>query len=499
MPLVKRKLTNKSIIEKCKALKDLETGMSNKEVAKKYGVPKNTLSTWIKNKTKLLTSLEKNGTKSKRKKLRIGNFKNVDKAIYTWFVAKRSQQVPIDGTILKEKALKFAEALGELDFKASDCWFHNWKERNGISFKIISGESAAVTNNMTASWNETTLPTLLLNYKLENFFNADEFGLFYQCLPNKTYHLSRENCFGGKNSKVRLTGIAAGSATGEKLPMFVIGKSKNPRCFKHIKQLPCTYKNQLKSWMTGDLFTEWVMKLDSFFRAQDRKVALLVDNCSAHPHIEGLSNINLIFFPPNTTSVLQPMDQGVIRSLKAQYRHKIVRLCIKAVDKNEPMPKISILQAMKDLVSSWNAVSKETVINCFKKAEELNRLRELDPRAVQEDLSAESYIGLDCDVVTTGSLATDAEIIAQILDPNFENDDNEVEDSVDEAIDVKAPPRPSDIQLEIAFETIQNASLYSSKYGNEIQSLALKLEDLMKMEKMDNLKQYQITDFFQKL
>ncbi|XP_065652997.1 tigger transposable element-derived protein 4-like [Hydra vulgaris] len=362
--------------------------MSNKEVAKKYGVPKNTLSTWIKNKTKLLTSLEKNGTKSKRKKLRSGNFKNVDKAIYTWFVAKRSQQVPIDGTILKEKALKLAEALGELDFKASDCWFHNWKKRNGISFKIISGESAAVTNNMTASWNETTLPTLLLNYKLKNIFNADEFGLFYQCLPNKTYHLSREKCFGGKNSKLRLTGIAAGSATGERLPMF-------------------------------------------------------------------------------------------------------------------------------------NAVSKETVINCFKKAgisktnksieeadddhfikfltEELNRLPELDPRAVQEDLSAESYIGLDCDVVTTGSLATDAEIIAQILDPNFENDDNEVEDSVDEAIDVEAPPRPSDIQLEIAFETIQNASLYSSKYGNEIQSLALKLEDLMKMEKMDNLKQYQITDFFQKL
>ncbi|XP_012555218.2 tigger transposable element-derived protein 6-like [Hydra vulgaris] len=365
---------------------------------------------------------------------------------------------------------------------------------------------------MTASWNETTLPTLLLNYKLENIFNGDEFGLFYQCLPNKTYHLSREKCFGGKNSKVRLKGIAAESASGEKLPMF--GKSKNPRCFKHIKRLPCTYKNQLKSWMTGDLFTEWVMKLDSFFRAQDRKVALLVDNCSAHPHFEGRSNINLIFPPPNTTSVLQPMDQGVIRSLKAHYRHKIGRLCIKAFDNNEPMPKITILQTMKDLVSSWNAVSKETVTNCFKKAgfsktnksieeadddhpfkfltQEFNRLQDLDPRAVQEDFSAESYIGLDCNVVTTGSLATDAEIITQILDPNFEN--FEVEDSDDEAIDVEAPPRPSDIQLEIAFETIQNASQYSSKYGNEIQSLALKLEDLMKMEKMDNLKQYQITD-----
>ena len=57
---------------------------------------------------------------------------------------------------------------------------------------------------MTAPWNETTFPTLLSNYKLEDTFNADESGLFYQCLPSKTYHLSGENCSGGKNSEVIL-------------------------------------------------------------------------------------------------------------------------------------------------------------------------------------------------------------------------------------------------------------------------------------------------------
>ena len=30
--------------------------------------------------------------------------------------------------------------------------------------------------------------------------------------------------------------------------------------------------------MTGDLFEEWLRKLDSSFRAQDRKVVLLTDN-----------------------------------------------------------------------------------------------------------------------------------------------------------------------------------------------------------------------------
>ena len=105
---------------------------------------------------------------------------------------------------------------------------------------------------------------------------------------------------------------------------------KNYPCFKNIKQLPCRYRSQRKSWMTGDLFGVWIRKLDSSLRVQDRKVVLFIDNCPAHPEIKKLTNINLIFLPPNTTSVLQQMDQGVIRNLKAHYRRRFVRLCIKS-------------------------------------------------------------------------------------------------------------------------------------------------------------------------
>ena len=159
----------------------------------------------------------------------------------------------------------------------------------------------AVTEEMTALWNETTLPTLLSNYKLENVFKADKFGLFYQCLPTKTYQMSGGKSFGEKNSKVRLIGTAAASATWDKLPMFVVGKSKTPRSYKNIKQLPCWYRSQKKSWMTGDLFGEWIRKLNSSVRAQDRKVVLLINNCPAHREIKNFANINLIFLPPTTT------------------------------------------------------------------------------------------------------------------------------------------------------------------------------------------------------
>ena len=101
---------------------------------------------------------------------------------------------------------------------------------------------------MVAPWNETTLPTLLSKYDLKDIFNADEFGLFYQCLPYKTYPFKGKKCSGGRNSKVRLTVIAAGNVIGEKLPIFAIGKSKTPPCFKHRKKFTLLMQIPKEEW-----------------------------------------------------------------------------------------------------------------------------------------------------------------------------------------------------------------------------------------------------------
>ena len=68
----KRKYTHKTFCEKCQALKDLEIGESNKNIAAKYNLPKNTLSTWVKNKEKLFDALKK-GTNVKTQKMKSGN------------------------------------------------------------------------------------------------------------------------------------------------------------------------------------------------------------------------------------------------------------------------------------------------------------------------------------------------------------------------------------------------------------------------------------------
>ena len=205
-------------------------------------------------------------------------------------------------------------------------------------------------------------------YELKDIYSTDEFDLFYQGLSKKTLHLKREECSGGKYSKVCLTGMAAASATGEKLPMFVIGKLVKPRCFKHVKSLPCRYLELPKSWMGSFLFDEWVKELDRKFEKENRKIVLIVDNCPAHPIVEGLKATELVFLPPNTTSKTQPMDQGVIRSLKVKYHRKIIKRLIRAVDMKKKLPQTSILDAMQLLQSAWSEVSELTIKNCFRKS-----------------------------------------------------------------------------------------------------------------------------------
>ena len=181
-------------------------------------------------------------------------------------------------------------------------------------------------------------------------------------------HLKGEKCSGGKHSKFCLTGLVAGNAHGERLPMFVIGKANKLRCFQDVRNLPCRYRAQRKSWMTAEFFEEWVRQLDRKFSAANRKIALIIDSLKAHPHIEQRNSIELTFLPPNTTSHTQPMDQGIICDLKAKYRSLAVRKLIAAVEKKNPVPTISIFSAMPMLEKECDAVSNKTFTNCFKKA-----------------------------------------------------------------------------------------------------------------------------------
>ncbi|XP_015378224.1 PREDICTED: tigger transposable element-derived protein 4-like, partial [Diuraphis noxia] len=198
------------------------------------------------------------------------------------------------------KANEIAKRLNITDFGGSNGWLDRFRKRHGIVYRKICGEADAVDDNSIKSWKETILPNLLKDYSPEDIYNADEFGLFFKLMPDKSLEMKDETCHGGKLSKDRLTVLTCSNWSGtDKLKLLVIAQNR--------------------AWMTGSLFIEWVQQLNCKFVKQKRNVLLFVDNCPAHPKEITLTNIKLVFFPPNATSKLQPLDQGVIKVLKQKY------------------------------------------------------------------------------------------------------------------------------------------------------------------------------------
>ena len=64
---VKRKLGVKRLGEKFQVFRHLEKGLSNKDVAAKYGGHRNTISTWAKNKLKYFAALGQSSNKRKKR------------------------------------------------------------------------------------------------------------------------------------------------------------------------------------------------------------------------------------------------------------------------------------------------------------------------------------------------------------------------------------------------------------------------------------------------
>nr|XP_047129379.1 tigger transposable element-derived protein 4-like [Hydra vulgaris] len=233
--------------------------------------------------------------------------------------------------------------------------------------------------------------------------------------------------------------------------MFIIGKSKSPRCLKGIKHLPCRYRNQNKSWMDSILFEEWIREMDTKFTKEKKKVMFIIGNCLAHPTVDNLKSIELIFLPPNTTSKLQPMDQGIIRSLKVYYRYLALQRLVVAIDKKKIF-----------LFSHF----------CT---------------------TAEDVVFADESLISTEPLLTDEQLVKEVKNAANEHDDNDEEDNDDDNAIDPVYPKVSDIR-----ETLQVLYDYMpfSLVGESLQQKLNAVSIIFDRDVSSKLKQSDIRTFF---
>ncbi|GFT08809.1 tigger transposable element-derived protein 6 [Trichonephila clavipes] len=152
----------------------------------------------------------------------------------------------------------------------------------------------------------------------------------------------------------------------KKITPLVIGKSAKPRCFKGINSFPTKYHSNKKAWMATELFNEWLVSLNSDMKRENRHILLFLDNCTVHNNTPALSNGKLQFFPPNSTSKLQPLDQGIIHNFKTFYRREVVKSVLDNLENQQHETTISILAALIMIGKAWGAVTPLTIHSCFK-------------------------------------------------------------------------------------------------------------------------------------
>ena len=104
-----------------------------------------------------------------------------------------------------------------------------------------------------------------------------------------------------------------------------------------------------------------------------RKILLFMDNTGCHPAdlIEKYSNIKVVILPPNTTSKLQPLDLGIIKTFKTHYRKLFLRCvltklsqCLTATNVSSS---ITILQAICWISEAWKSVDSTVIQECFRR------------------------------------------------------------------------------------------------------------------------------------
>ena len=164
------------------------------------------------------------------------------------------------------KALSFASQInGEGNtFKASQGWLNKFKNHYGIRQLDVAGEKLSADTTAIESFRSALkVKVEELGLTREQIYNADESGLLWRGLPDKTLaHKDEKSAPGHKKAKERMYRyvIFAVNVTGiHKLHSLIIGKSQKPRCFNPINMsnLPAHYTSQNKYWMTAEIFKDW--------------------------------------------------------------------------------------------------------------------------------------------------------------------------------------------------------------------------------------------------
>ncbi|CAK6439004.1 unnamed protein product [Pipistrellus nathusii] len=416
-----------SIKDKLQAIERVKGGERQASVCRDFGVPGGTLRGWLKDEPKLRWFLEQLGGEAgtQRKKMRLANEEEIDRAVYAWFLALRRHGVPLSGPLIQAQAEAFARQIygPECTFKASHGWFWRWQKRHGISSQRIYGEAeppAARPALGPPVKQETPPPPGAAPrparapappppaegaYGDEQIYNANVTGLDWRPLPEQAAPLGAGD--GGRRWRGdRVTVLLAANLTGShKLKPLVIGQLPDAPSLRHHPRdkLRASYRYSPDAWLShpllrGWFFQEFVPGVRRHLRRrclQQRAVLLLApppcpSPAARAPALEESEDtpqrfrsellgppeelqtpdgaVRVLFLPQDSGRLHgpAPREQGVGAAFRQLYRRELLRLAARAGGSPLDFARSFVLGDMLYLAGlSWDLVQAGGIQRCW--------------------------------------------------------------------------------------------------------------------------------------
>ena len=130
-----------------------------------------------------------------------------------------------------------------------------------------------------------------------------------------------------QNIKTRLTLLIITNMDGSDHMKLCI---KNPRCLQKkykmtVNKLAVDWYASKNAWLTGDIHHRIMTKFNNQMRKAGCHVLYVCDNASSH-QVREYFHIKFLMLPPNATLIVQPLDQGIIHSVKRTYKKKLAEI-----------------------------------------------------------------------------------------------------------------------------------------------------------------------------
>ncbi|KAH9100348.1 hypothetical protein LEN26_015934 [Aphanomyces euteiches] len=213
-------------------------------------------------------------------------------------------------------------------------------------------------------------------------YNVDETGFYYDMPPKFIWAVrgGDSKIATGEKHCLRMTAVLTVKADGTKLPiLFIVRGKPGGRIETHeVPTYPSghVYCVQDKAWMDGIVWRSYLRRVLS--NAIDQPSVVLLDNFDSHVSDESYSIVHdeldcfLCPIPPNTTSVCQPLDVGVMAPFKRYLRDEwLAEEIIEGEDGDDfdtPTAVQKRLAMIKRAILAWNHVLEAEIRMSFTKA-----------------------------------------------------------------------------------------------------------------------------------